>query len=314
MLISAQMEILQVWGDTGVYLSPAPGKASLNLLKMLHKGLLPVRGAVVRARTAERPVRAEGLRVKSNGGLREVTVQVIPMKAPSTKDGTFLILFEDTSRFTPRHHPRRPTPRRRALSQRPQSPNNSMTKSPGSAQELTATREYLQAVVDQHEAANEELQSANEEAQSANEELQSINEELETSKEEIQSSNEELATVNDELNHRNLELGRTNNDLTNLLGSIQTAIVILGRDLRIRRLTPMAEKMFGLVPADLGQPIRETKLGLPIPHLDAPGGSDRHAQRPGTRGPGWTRALAPPAHPAVQNAGKSDRRCGHAGG
>src|SRR5262249_59654519 len=47
-------------------------------------------------------------------------------------------------------------------------------------QELAATREYLQSVIEQQEAANEELQSSNEEVQSANEELQSINEELET--------------------------------------------------------------------------------------------------------------------------------------
>ena len=82
--------------------------------------------------------------------------------------------------------------------------------------ELAATREYLQSLIEQQEAANEELQSANEEVQSANEELQSTNEELETSKEEIQSSNEELATVNDELNNRNAELNRVNNDLVNL--------------------------------------------------------------------------------------------------
>ena len=99
-------------------------------------------------------------------------------------------------------------------------------------------------VTAEQEAANEELQSANEEVQSANEELQSINEELETSKEELQSSNEELATVNDELSNRNVELGRLSNDLVNLLGSIQTPIVMLGPDLRIKRFTSAAEKLF----------------------------------------------------------------------
>jgi hypothetical protein len=101
--------------------------------------------------------------------------------------------------------------------------------------ELTATREYLQRVIEQQEAANEELQSANEEVQSANEELQSTNEELETSKEEIQSSNEELATVNDELNSRNTELLRLNADLNNVLDSVHMPMVILGRDLEVRR-------------------------------------------------------------------------------
>jgi len=41
-----------------------------------------------------------------------------------------------------------------------------------------ATRQYLQSIIEEHEATNEELQSANEEILSSNEELQSINEEL----------------------------------------------------------------------------------------------------------------------------------------
>ncbi len=123
-------------------------------------------------------------------------------------------------------------------------------------------------MIEQQEAANEELQSANEEVQSANEELQSINEELETSKEEIQSTNEELATVNDELQNRNAELSLLNNDLFNLLGSIQTAIVIVGPDLRVRRFTPLAEKILNLIPTDVGRPIGDIKLNLSLPDLE----------------------------------------------
>ena len=123
-------------------------------------------------------------------------------------------------------------------------------------------------MIEQQEAVNEELQSANEEVQSANEELQSINEELETSKEEIQSSNEELATVNDELNNRNEELDRLNNDLTNLLSSVQMAIVMLGPDLCVRRFTPMAEHLLNLIPTDVGRPISSIKLAFDIPDLE----------------------------------------------
>ena len=268
-LISAEMEIRHVWGDTGPYLSPGPGQASLNLLKMLREGLLvSVRSAVVQARTENRPVRTEGLRVKSNGGFHAVTVEVIPMRGASTPEGTCLIVFEDATRSRAAESPATPNPT--ATGAEPESVGTERLDGELAqlAQELASTREYLQAVIAQQEAANEELQTSHEEVQSANEELQSINEELETSKEEIQSSNEELATVNDELNHRNLELGRTNNDLTNLLASVQMAVVILGPDLRIRRFTPLAEKMFTLIPADLGRPIRDVTLGLPIPDLD----------------------------------------------
>ena len=46
-------------------------------------------------------------------------------------------------------------------------------------------------------------------------------------------------------------MSRLNSDLLNLLGSVQIAIVIVGADMRIRRFTPMAEKVVNLIPADV---------------------------------------------------------------
>ena len=269
-LITAEMEIRQVWGDTGAYLSPAPGQASFDLLKMLRKGLLAsVRSAVVQARTENRRVRTERLRFRSNGGFRHVTVEVIPLGRSGVPAGTCLVMFEDV---TSSHTAVSASMQAREATEAEPEPAGTEGRDQEIAQltrELAATREYLQDIVEQQEAANEELQTAHEEAQSANEELQSINEELETSKEEIQSSNEELATVNDELNHRNRELGRTINDLTNLLASVEMAIVMLGLDLRVRRFTPLAEKLFNLIPADVGRPMRDIHHGLQVPDLDA---------------------------------------------
>ena len=134
-------------------------------------------------------------------------------------------------------------------------------------EELEATREYLQSIIEEQRTTNEELRSANEEIQSSNEELQSINEELETAKEELQSTNEELTTVNEELQNRNDELSRANNDLNNLLSSVNIPIVMLGNDLRIRRFTPVAEKVMNLIPTDVGRPITDIKSNLRIPDL-----------------------------------------------
>src|SRR5262249_20521936 len=68
-LVNGEFEILQFRGETGAYLAPAAGKASLNLVKMLREGLLvAVRGALLKARKEEKSVRETGLRVKSNGG------------------------------------------------------------------------------------------------------------------------------------------------------------------------------------------------------------------------------------------------------
>jgi two-component system CheB/CheR fusion protein len=135
--------------------------------------------------------------------------------------------------------------------------------------ELAASREYLQSVIQELEAANEELQSANEEILSSNEELQSTNEELDTAKEELQSTNEELQTVNDELHGRNDELGSVNSDLLNLLGSVQIAIVIVGPDMRIRRFTPMAEKVLNLIPSDIDRSIAHINSNIQGASIDA---------------------------------------------
>ena len=256
-LVTDQLEILQFRGDTGPYLAPASGRASLSLFKMLREGLLvPARSLMARAKQEGSVVRSDGLRVRSNGGFRLVDVEVMPVKMSGTTRDCYLILFHDSQAAAA------PPPAPVADLQTEQETKELK-------QELQSTKEYLQSVIEQQEAANEELQSANEEVQSANEELQSINEEIETSKEEIQSSNEELATVNEELQTRNAELGQSNNDLMNLLASVQMAIVMLGPDLRIRRFTPMAEKMLNLIATDVGRPITDIRLNVDVPDLEA---------------------------------------------
>jgi two-component system CheB/CheR fusion protein len=267
-LVNGALEIVQFRGNTSPYLAPGSGKASLNLLKMTREGLLlPLRAALHKAQKQNAAVREIGLRLKVDGNLRAINLEVIPVRESAVEDGAFLILFEEAGAKN-RQAPPAAKVKSRALSSRAAAQESAEHDATRLAQELAATREYLQSVIEQQEVVNEELQSANEEAQSANEELQSINEELETSKEEIQSSNEELATVNDELQNRNQEVGRVNNDLVNLLASIDTAIVMIGRDLRIRRYTPLAEKSFNLIASDIGRPLTDIKFNLALPYLD----------------------------------------------
>jgi two-component system CheB/CheR fusion protein len=107
----------------------------------------------------------------------------------------------------------------------------------------------------------------NEELQSANEELQSTNEELTTSKEEMQSMNEELQTVNAEQQSKMDELSRLNNDMRNLLNSTEIVTVFLDNDLHVRRYTPGANKLFKLIPGDLGRPLTDITNKLLYPEM-----------------------------------------------
>jgi two-component system CheB/CheR fusion protein len=257
-LIRSDLEILQYRGNTSDYLGPTPGRASLNLLKMVREGLaMGVRSAVEEAKATELPVRRGGLWLTDRVPQRQVALEVIPVRSGTERAELFMVIFEEEI-AQPVRSDAQPTALTTAGS-------DEIAKL---RQELSATREYLQSVIEQQEAANEELQAANEEVQSTNEELQSINEEIETSKEEVQSSNEELATVNDELHARNDELAQANNDFLNLLSSVQIAIVMLGPDLRIRRFTPMAEKLLSLIPADIGRPLSNIKMKLDVPDID----------------------------------------------
>src|SRR5262249_21362375 len=154
------------------------GRASLNLLKMAREGLLVgLRAAIHKARKEETTIREENLRVKSNGGYRDVNIEVIPIRGNSKAHQCFLVLFQEPSAKALTVAPAAPPPAE------PQETEAFAEDKDRQIirlnQELAATREYLQSVIEQQEAANEELQSSNEEVQSANEELQSINEELE---------------------------------------------------------------------------------------------------------------------------------------
>src|SRR5712691_2836257 len=262
-VVNRDMEIVQFRGKTGPYLEATPGAASFDLFKMAREGLSSaLRQVVHRAAKGDGPVKAEGLRVKANGGTREVSLEVIPIgPAEGVRGRHHLILFfEERARGAP------PAPARERES-RPKTAGERRVAQ--LAQELAAARQHLQAISEEHEAAMEELRAATEEAQSSNEELQSTNEELETSKEELQASNEELTTVNDELNSRNLELGQVSNDLGNLLTSTHVPIIMVGADLRVRRMTPVTERALNLAPGDVGRPIGHLRLSVEVPDLEA---------------------------------------------
>ena len=258
-LVNEDLEIVQFRGHTGAYLEPAPGDASLSLLKLAREGLLHgLRSAIQAARKTRKPVRRGGLRVRSEAGWTEMDLDVIPLTGLASLH--YVVLFDrpragEASTVLPKTRDKGAPGRREA-------PRTAKLE-----EELVATREYLQSIIQEVEAANEELQSANEEILSSNEELQSTNEELDTAKEELQSTNEELNTLNDEMHARNEELTLVNSDLLNLVGSVQIAIVIVSTDLRVRRFTPMAEKVLNLIPADVGRPITQVQPNVDCPDL-----------------------------------------------
>ncbi len=262
-VVNDDLEILQSRGKTNRYLELPTGRASLNLLKMARPGLLyELRTLIEKVRKSATSLSKDGLVVEDGNEANLVKIEVIPFRTPARDERHFLVLFEEKESVKTAPEPRPVSRQAKEIS------DGKDVQIAQLKQELASTKEYLQSIIEAQEATNEELQSANEEIQSGNEELQSTNEELQTSKEELESANEELNTVNEEIRHRNQQLAQLSNDLLNLLNSATIPMIMLGEDLRIRRYTPEAERVFGFSNHDSGKSLSHLSLNLDIPNLE----------------------------------------------
>ena len=266
-VVDEQMKIVQVRGDTAPYLRMAAGTPNLNLLTMARAGLLfELRTAIAQAETQNVSVRKERVLVAAGGRSTLINIEVIPFQPHTVAARYFLVVFEEVlpraSNFS-------------TVTSESSKPGDVDIENEWLRQALaTANQEKmeaqarLQSLIRKQENLNQELKMANEEILSSNEELQSTNEELETVKEEIQATNEELITTNEELRSRYLEQSQLNNDLTNLLASIKIPVLMLANDFQIRRFTPTAQKIFNLIPTDIGRPFSDIRSTLDVPDLE----------------------------------------------
>jgi len=241
--------IVHLRGCSAPYLELSPGAPTHNLLRLAREGLIAGLGKAIRtARQTGAMAKADGFRIEAGGEIIDVKITVIPLTAsPSSKERYFLVLFEDAAPAGgPQAIPKLATRDNRGISRL--------------RRELVATREYLQSIVADNAATLEDLGAANEEAQAGNEEL-------ETAQEELESANEELNTLNEELKISNVEFSKVNRDLTNLLESISIPLVMVGRDLRIRRFTRAIEPMFNLIASDVGRSIIDLQPRMELPDL-----------------------------------------------
>ncbi|MEG3436114.1 chemotaxis protein CheB [Pannus brasiliensis CCIBt3594] len=273
-IVNADMEILQFRGQTGAYLEPSPGRASLNLLNMAREELrMELLTAFHQAKQEGQVVHREVIATGNSNSThpersvppRRVRIDVIPFKPTETGEDYFLVLFADLSSPVTAADETAGDRRRRPAKERTDADRSRIQQL---QRELGTTKAYLQSIIEEQRSTNQDLRAANEEILSSNEELQSTNEELQTAKEEIQATNEELGTINDELYRRNAETSKISNDFQNLLGSIHIPILMLEGDLRIRRFTATAAPLFNLISTDIGRPLSDIKHNLQIDNLE----------------------------------------------
>jgi len=266
-VVNEQMDILQVRGDTDPYLKLTPGTTNLNLLMMAREGLAAaLRTVIYQAQTQNLMVRQEHIEIESGERSILLNLNVVPFQPTIGNTPYFLVCFEAVSPLV-LHRSAAPTENGEPADSKREIEQLRQALATATQREL-AVQVHLQAVIQEQNNLNQSLRVANEEVLSTNEELQSTNEELQTAKEEIQATNEELSTTNDELRSRNLQQNRDNSDLNNFIGSISIPIIMLTNDLRIRRFTPTAQRLFNFIPADVGRPFNDLRGNFDVPNLE----------------------------------------------
>ena len=254
-LVSDQGDILYISGKTGKYLEPAAGKANLNIFAMIREGLqYKLESGLSQALKQSEPVTVRGELVGADSNLSAVDMTILKIETPEALRGMAMISFKDV-RLPPK------VKRRRTGKLEDSTPVKELE------QELMKNREELRTAREEMQTTQEELRSTNEELQSNNEELQSANEELTTSKEEMQSMNEELQSVNAEQTARLEDYLEVNDDIENLLNSTEIVTIFLDNQLRVRRFTTGSNRLFKLIPGDVGRPLTDIVSNLNYPQL-----------------------------------------------
>src|SRR5215470_1966082 len=148
--VNEDLEIIHTRGQVNRYLKLAPGRASLNLLKMAREGLLlDLRNAISKAKKDNVTVRKQNVQIKNggngNGGnghleaKRPVSFEVVPVRLGNLKELYFMVLFQDTATEAGVR------PSRRAAARQQSAPRDA-ARNAKIEQELAATKEYLQSV------------------------------------------------------------------------------------------------------------------------------------------------------------------------
>lgn len=246
-IFSKQHEVMYSIGDCTPYTRKIqPGRSSLKIESILEEAILvPVTTAMQKAKRDRLPITYTGVAMPGHSSLDQIDITVTYIDFGVSHHDCLAVSFVDPDKNSDSKQDVIPFDEKQMMENR----INDLEY------ELQETKANLVAAVEELEASNEELQSTNEELMAANEELQSTNEEL-------QSVNEELYSVNAEYQHKMHLLEQSTSDLENLLKNTQIPMLVLDRDLGIRRYSAELTEYFSIIDSDLERSIKQISNSL----------------------------------------------------
>ncbi len=238
-VVDRDSNIVHLSANAGRFLRHGGELSSSIMALVLPELRLDLRTTLFRAHQTGGSVEARRVKLQQNGRIVWVNMTVRPFYDAGVNADFFLVLFDEVQE----HMADEGLPEAKG-----QDPLLMQFE-----RELQHAREQLATTIEQHETTVEELKASNEELQAINEELRSATEELESSKEELQSVNEELTTVNTELQARVEDTAKANDDLQNIIASTEIATVFVDKQIRVKRFTTNATRVFKLIDVDIGR-------------------------------------------------------------
>lgn len=231
--VTAAGEILKSTGRLGKYLEFGHDREQNRFAASVAlPGVREALSAIVRqvSRSKKRVI-SRDLVAQSDFGNQSFDLIAEPLS-----DGSFLLVFRDTDRFT--------------------------STDDEDFDNILPMDSHVQSLEDELRSTRVRLHTTVEELETANEELKSSNEEMMSMNEELQSTNEELSTVNDELKGKVDELSVANSDLSNFFASTALPLVVVGGDMAIRNYTDAIQKIYPFRNSDRGRPLSEVTSNL----------------------------------------------------
>lgn len=241
-VVDEQMDIEEISGDVTRYLQLREGAASLNLYKLINPELqIELRAQSGRAISSKKPVSGTVRKFRINNQEIFMNIAVKPLLFSPAQETYYLVIFNelpvDTKMFGS------------SVGSGNKKVSDPYVKE--LEQDLSATKEYMNTLIEELESSNEELQSMNEEMQASNEELQASNEELETSNEELQATNEELENAyselreaNDQVKQQKEAVARSARHLATVLNSSLVGYVLIDKNHKVLLFNKTAKQMY----------------------------------------------------------------------
>ena len=239
-LVDEKNQLVHTYGNCKEFITLPVGAVTLDIFNLVKPELkIAVSKALKESREKQERVAFEGVPVKIGEQQEMISLVGQPIRDRlGTDTGMTVIAFLRTN-------------------EQPGEINMEKYKADTAASErITDLEKDLHVAQDNLKKTVTELESVNAELQAANEELLTANEELQSSNEELQSVNEELYTVNSEYQAKVNELATLNDDMANFLSTTLVGIIMVDRNLNIRKFTEYISSEFHIEDQDVGRSLR----------------------------------------------------------